>query len=83
MRYLDFESLTISQENVMKIVEDWVHTEKTPVPHSEILIRMKKKGEGEGTIKDAINSLLKKCYLRRAVTISSGHRSFYVQLRRV
>ena len=81
MVYIGLDSLTISQELVMEIVEDWVHKEKTPVPHAEILIRMKKKGESEGTIKEAINSLLKKSYLRRAVIISN--KSYYVQLRRV
>lgn len=81
MRYLDVDNLTISQEDIMEIVQFWVTKEKTPVPHSEILIRMKKKGQSEGTIKDAINSLLSKHYLRRAVIISN--KSYYVQLRRV
>ena len=69
------------QEMIMFFVDDWVHLKKTPVPHQEIIANLKTKGVKYFTVINALNSLLKKGYIRRAVVISN--RTFYVQLRRV
>jgi hypothetical protein len=65
----------------MQFVDIWVHMEKTPVPLNEIIARMQADGIKSFTTINAINSLLKKGYIRRALTISN--KTFFVQLRRV
>jgi PII-like signaling protein len=65
----------------MYFVDDWVHKEKTPVPHSKIISKMKEEGVKGFTTINALNGLLKKGWIRRSCTFSN--RTFYVQLRRV
>lgn len=67
------------QENIMYFIDDWVHKEKTPVPHKQIINNIK--GVAPPTIIKALNCLLKKGYIRRSVVMTS--RTSYVQLRRV
>lgn len=70
------------QYEIMIFVDIWVHEFKTPVPHRQIIVKMKDQGHKDFTTVNAIASLLRKSYLRKAVTMSNKNRS-YVQLRRV
>ena len=65
----------------MKFIEEWVHTKKQPVPKQEIVAFMTKEGIRDFTTANAIKSLLKKGYLRRAVITSN--KTYYVQLRTI
>ena len=67
------------QTNIMKFVNVWVHTKKTPIPLKEIIAEMMRQGTKNFTTVKAINALLKKGYIRRAVTISN--KTYFVQLR--
>ena len=62
----------------MQFVGEWVKSEKTPVPRTEIISEMGDKGTKSYTVVSAINSLVKKRYIRRI----TGHsnKTYYVQL---
>jgi len=75
--YVDFSDITQAQKNIMLLIQGWVRDKKTPMPHQEIL----KATVSEGATKDALQSLLKKGYIRRAYTISN--KTYYVQLRTI
>jgi hypothetical protein len=77
--YIDFYSLNEAQVAVIKLVEIWCKTNKKPIGHKEILKQMKFNKMQEYTTANAIKSVVKKGYLRRAVT--SGNKTFYVLLR--
>ena len=79
--YTNLYEVNELQTKIMEFIDKWVHEEKTPVPQKEIIIEMKRQGVKDFTAVNAINSLLKKGYIRRAVVISN--KSYYVQLRRV
>lgn len=70
------------QYDIMIFVDAWVHEVKTPVPHRQIVLKMKELKVKKFTTVNAITSLIKKGYLRKAITMSNRDRS-YVQLRRV
>lgn len=65
----------------MKFVDFWVHEKKTPIPLKEIIIAMTKENIDKNTTIYSLKILLKKKYIRRAVTISN--KTTFVQLRRV
>ncbi len=79
--YVDFHDISELQTNIMRVVDKWVHEEKTPIPHKEIITTMKSQGIKTFTTISALNVLLIKGYLRRAHIISN--KTFYVQLRTV
>ncbi len=63
----------------MKFVGTWVHEQKTPVPRKEIIKKLEENGVNMPTTRSALYSLLRKGYIREAVTISN--KTTYVQLR--
>lgn len=67
------------QLDVMRVVDHWVRTEKTPVPRRHIIKTMKDKGVQEVTTKATIKVLLKRGYIRKGIVMSN--KTFYVQLR--
>ena len=79
--YVDLEVLTQTQLKIMEIVEDWVKTEKTPIPKTKIVTEMKEKGVVEATTQFGLLGLVKRSYLRKAIIVSN--RAYFVQLRRV
>jgi len=79
--YVEFGEINELQRNIMKFVDWWVHTENTPTPQKEIIIAMRIAGTKSFTTINALNALLRKGYIRRAVIISN--KTSYVQLRRV
>lgn len=79
--YLNFGEVNELQTNIMKFVDVWAHENKTPIPLKLIIETMHKAGVIPATTIKALNSLLRKGYIRRAVTISN--KTYFVQLRRV
>jgi hypothetical protein len=80
-QYQDLYGVSQLQKQIMEFVEDWVHTKKVPIPKQEIVAFMLAEGTKDFTTANAIKSLLRKGYLRRAVITSN--KTYYVQLRRV
>lgn len=79
--YIKLSELSNLQEDIMKYIDIWVHTEKTPIPLREVIANMKHKGIKEQTTIKAIRVLLVKGYIRRSNEISN--KTTFVQLRRV
>lgn len=79
--YINLSDVSELQKSIMIYVEIWVKKEKIPVPLKEIILNMETQGNKTQTVIKAINSLVKKGYIRRAITISN--RSSFVQLRRL
>lgn len=79
--YVSLSEVNNVQTSIMEFVDVWVHTEKTPVPLKEIISTMLTEGIKSPTTIKAINVLLKKGYIRRAIIISN--KSSFVQLKRV
>ncbi len=65
----------------MCVIKEWAHTEKTPIPLKELMIRMKDQGVKAPTAINAINGLLVKGYIRRACIISN--KSYFVMLKSI
>ena len=82
--YVSFTDVNQLQQDIMQFIEWWVHNEKTPIPLKEIIKKMKEKNIKEYTTVFAINSLLRKGYIRRAIMgTEAQNRTKFVQLRRV
>lgn len=79
--YIKLSELSDLQEDIMRYVDIWVHTEKTPIPLKEIIENMKARGIKDQTTIKAIRVLLVKGYIRRSNEISN--KTSFVQLRRV
>ena len=79
--YIDFYEINALQRAIMEVIDTWVRSRKTPVPHHEIIVVMRARGVKEFTTVNAIGSLLKKGFIRRAVVISN--KSSYVMLRSI
>jgi len=78
--YINFSDINPLQKDIMGYVDNWVHEKKKPVPLSKIIKQMEEAGIKNFTTVNAINSLLRKGYIRRAYTISN--KTYFVQLRR-
>ena len=79
--YTNLSEIDELQTNIMRFVGYWARTEKTPIPLREIIKAMENQSINDFTTIKAINVLLKKGYIRRAVVISN--KSSFVQLRSV
>jgi len=79
--YETYNELTNAQNSVMRFFDKWVHENKTPIPHKDILVAMNKQDIKASTTVYSISVLLQKGYIRRVYTTSN--KSFYVMLRRV
>lgn len=72
--------INLLQTNIMIFVHQWANTEKTPIPQKEIIANMMLQGVKSYTALNAINSLLKKGYLRKAYS-EKQNRTLYVMIR--
>lgn len=82
--YKDFIEINKLQTDIMVFVDIWVRTEKTPVPQQAIIKDMVANGINDFTVVNALNSLLRKGYIRRAIYMKGvTTKTYYVQLRRV
>lgn len=79
--YVSLSDINELQTNIMKFVALWVHEKKTPVPRSEIIKSMQLKEVNMPTTRGALYSLIRKGYIREAVTISN--KTSYVVLRTI
>jgi hypothetical protein len=79
--YTSLEEINELQKKIMVFIDQWVRTEKTPVPHRMIIVEMHNQKVPDITTAGAITALLRKGYIRRACTISN--KTYYVQLRSV
>lgn len=79
--YIDYYEINEIQHDVMIVIDHWVREKKTPIPHHEIIESMKLQGIKDFTTVNAIGSLLRKGFIRRAVVVSN--KSFYVMLRTI
>ena len=82
--YSNFSEITITQEDIMHIVQNWVHTQKTPTPYSEIIKQMVDNGATKITVVVALGKLVGLGYLRKTnVGANQINKSFYIQLRSI
>lgn len=79
--YTNVYEITLLQQRIMHLIDDWVHVEKTPIPQKKILEGMVDQGDKNCTVVNALNGLLKLGYIRRAMIISN--KTYYVMLRRI
>lgn len=80
--YQNLSEINDLQTCIMQFVQDWVRDKRLPVPQKDIIIAMKTDKNTPGfTTANALNSLMSKGYIRRAVTFSN--RTLYVQIRRI
>lgn len=79
MNYPQIGDINQLQTNIMVVINDWSHKEKTPISRKYVISEVKKQKVGEPTIINALNSLMKKGYIRRA--IGTSNKTFFVQLR--
>lgn len=70
------------QTNIMIFAKGWANCKKTPVPQKEIIIAMKGIGVKSYTAVNAINALLTKGFIRRAVS-PQANKTFYVLIRNI
>lgn len=85
-KWTDLYDVNEFQREIMRFIDYWVITVKTPIPQKEIIKEMKKRGHKEFTSVNALRSLIKKGYVRMAdprAMGKPGNQTFYVQLRRV
>jgi hypothetical protein len=80
-QYAIFNEINDLQTEIMVFVEYWVHEKKTPIPRQEIVAKMVEKGHHNFTVMNAIESLVRKQYIRKAYT--STNKTSYVQLRKI
>ena len=85
--FVNFYTITELQQKIMRYIDYWVHTEKTPISQKKILEEMESTDENRKTVIHALDGLLKEGYIRRAITNGSGEdgigaeKTKYVQLR--
>lgn len=79
--YTSLSELNVLQTNIMKYIDWWVHEKKTPIPLREIIDNMTKEGTKDQTTIKAIQVLLRKGYIRRAIITSN--KSYFVQIKSV
>lgn len=78
---INLTGLSKTQQLIMEVVEAWANQEKTPIARQHIFVKMKGSGVTDPTIKDAVNGLIKKGFIRKAIITSN--KTYYVQLKRV
>jgi hypothetical protein len=79
--FVNIKDVNKLQYEIMVFVGDWARREKTPVPRKEIISAMEERGTKFFTTINALNSLMRKGYIRRSCEISNKTR--FVQLKGV
>lgn len=79
--YTNLYEITELQQRIIRYIDYWVHTEKTPIPRKEVISQMEQRNQKSFTVINALNSLLKLGYIRR--TVETSNKTYYVQLRRI
>lgn len=79
--YANLSEIDGLQTKIMQHISVWVHKEREPIPLKTIITEMENQGIKQQTTIKAINILIKKHYIRRAITISN--KTSFVQLRTI
>ena len=79
--YTSISEVTGIETKIMGFVSIWVHKEKKATPLREIIKNMENDGVKSYTTIKALNSLVKKGYIRRGFEISN--KTTFVQLRTI
>jgi hypothetical protein len=86
--YTSICPLTSLQQKIVRYIDYWVHTEKTPISQKRIIQEMESTSENKKTVIHALKGLLELRYIRKAVppigltTNEKGsEKTRYVQLR--
>lgn len=79
--YNDLIEITELQQMIMRYLDYWAHTEKSPIPKMTVIEEMKRKGSNYASVVHALGGLLRLGYIRRAVITSN--KTYYVVLRRL
>lgn len=79
--YTNLYEITELQQRIMRFIDYWVHTEKTPIPRKAIIDEMKLRNQKSFTVVNALNGLLNLGYIRR--TVETSNKTFFVMLRRI
>lgn len=70
------------QTDVMLTMKCWARKQNIPIPRKYVIVELRKLGIGEPSIIDALNSLLKKGYIRRAYS-EKANTSLFVMIRNI
>ena len=84
--YIDLYTLSDLERKIIKHIDDWAHIKNVPISKKNILKEMLRKKEQEKDIVDALEKLLRKRYIRVAITLlgQKQHSGLsYVLLRRI
>lgn len=79
--YVNIDDINELQMDIMVFISAYVRTNKVPVPQRSIIEAMKSQGVKDFTTVWSLKALLRKGYLRTAISYSS--KTSYVQLRTV
>jgi len=79
--YVNVKDVNRLQENIVNFIWAWAKIEKTPIPQKDIIVGMREQGVKTFTTVNALNSLLRKGYIRRASTVSN--KTYYVLCRTI
>jgi Fe2+ or Zn2+ uptake regulation protein len=79
--YTNLKDVNNLQEKIVNFISERAKTEKTPISQKEVVLKMKDEGVKVFTTVNALNSLLKKGYIRRSVYVSN--KTFYVLCRTI
>lgn len=82
--YTSLYEITDLQQWIMRFVDYWANTVKTPIPQKEIVAEMKRRNKTYGGTISALRGLLKSGYIRKAVISTEPLNTVrYVQLRSI
>ena len=79
--YLEIKDINRLQYHIMLVIDKWASHHKHPISHKKVLNEMTDQGVKYYTTVNALNSLIRKGYIRRGVV--SSNKTYYVQLQRV
>jgi uncharacterized protein (DUF488 family) len=68
------------QKNILIVVDKWVREKKTPVPRQRIISELENQGVKSYTTINAINSVIKKGFIRKSCVHTDMTKTSYVQL---
>ena len=80
---METRKLNTPHTSIMVLIDQWVKNQKIPIPKKEILSKMEKQGIQDYIVKNALNTLIKRKYIKRTVNSSASRGTCYVQLRSI
>lgn len=80
-KYTNLSEISNLQTNIMRFIDNWARVEKTPIPLKAIVLEMENQGIHNFTTIKAIQVLLCKGYIRKAIMMGGNDKRCFVQLR--